>query len=885
MFFSAKIFLAICVLAGTVLHSKNAEWWSRKPLLQPKVPKAEKGGRNSVDRFILQKLRAHDLSPGSVASPSVLIRRLTYDLTGLPPSPEEIEGFEKDYSSDPGHAYEELVDRLLSSPRYGERFARHWLDVAKYADTCGYDKDKLRPNAWPYRDYVIRSFNQDKPYAQFVKEQIAGDFIYPDTEDGILGLGFLAAGPWDFIGHVEVPESKTDGKVARNLDRDDMVSNVFNSFCATTIQCARCHEHKGDPIGQDHYYSLQSVFAAVDKADRIYGLDPKVARKKEQLSIRQGTLAREVALAEKELKKKGAGELKKLDDRLSKLQKSNGVTTRVPEHGYHSQIAQRPDSAKWVQVDLGKRQKIKSVSLHGCYDDFAGIGAGFGFPKRFKIIASNQEDFSKNQILVDQSKEDFANPYLEPVSFKVNSHARYLRLEANKLAERKNDYILALAELRVLDANLKNLARGKEVAAMDSIEAPIRWRKSNLTDGKWSNSKNSEKSKQLLTLQNEREAFLFSLQTDGEKKELAAKKKERKEVEKSLKALPEGKLVYAASTHFKPRSNFKPTEGKPRMIHVLHRGEVNQPRDSVRPGTIPLLDNEQWEFDLPEQHDEAERRAVLAEWIVREDHPLTWRAITNRVWQWHFGQPIVGTPNDFGPLGQLPTHPELLDWLAVYFRDSGGSFKKLHKLLVMSETYRQSSAEEEEKAKIDSSNQWLWRMNRRKLSAEEMRDSVLSVSGKLNLEMGGPGFYLFNLEQTAHSPHYYYHKFDPEDQKSHRRSIYRFVVRSQPNPFMTTLDCADSSQSTPKRNETLTALQALSLLNNKFTLVMSQHFADRLAQEGKGIGYQIKAGFELVAGRPPNTEEYKLLVQYGEKHGMANLCRSLFSLSEFSFID
>lgn len=796
MFFGAKLFLFVCVLAGSVLHSKNREWWSRTPLLQPKVPKTEKWGRNPVDRFILQKLRAHDLSPGSVASPSVLIRRLTYDLTGLPPSPQEIQGFEKEYASDPDHAYEELVDCLLSSPRYGERFARHWLDVAKYADTCGYDKDKLRPHAWPYRDYVIRSFNQDKPYAQFVKEQIAGDFIYPDTEDGILGLGFLAAGPWDFIGHVEVPESKTDGKVARNLDRDDMVSNVFNSFCATTIQCARCHEHKGDPIGQDHYYSLQSVFAAVDKADRIYGLDPKVARKKEQLSIRQGTLAREVALAEKELKKKGAGELKKLDDRLSKLQKSNGFVTRVPEHGYHSQIVQRPDSVKWVQVDLGKRQKIKSVLLHACYDDFAGIGAGFGFPKRFKIIASNKEDFSRNQILVDRTKKDFANPRLEPVSFNINSHARYLRIEATKLAERKNDYILALAELRILDENLENLAMGRKVTAQDSIEAPIRWRKSNLTDGKWSKSKNPEKPKQLLALQKEREIFLSSLQTDKERKALAAKKKERNEVEKSLKALPEGKMVYAATTHFKPRGQFKPTEGKSRMIHVLHRGEVNQPRDPVRPGTIPLLANEKWEFDLPEVHDEAERRAALAEWIVREDHPLTWRAIVNRVWQWHFGQPIVGTPNDFGPLGQSPTHPELLDWLAVYFRDSGGSFKKLHKLLVMSETYRQSSLEDGDKSKIDSSNQWLWRMNRRKLSAEEMRDAVLLVSGKLNLEMGGPGFYLFNLEQTAHSPHYYYHKFDPEDQKSHRRSIYRFVVRSQPNPFMTTLDCADSSQST-----------------------------------------------------------------------------------------
>jgi len=852
------------------------------PLLQPKVPKAEKWGRNQVDRFILKKLRAHDLSPGSVASPSVLIRRLTYDLTGLPPSPEEIQGFEKDYSYDPGHAYEELVDRLLSSPRYGERFARHWLDVAKYADTCGYDKDKLRPNAWPYRDYVIRSFNSDKPYNQFIKEQIAGDILYPDTEDGILALGFLAAGPWDFIGHVEVSESKTDGKVARNLDRDDMVSNVFNSFCATTIQCARCHEHKGDPIGQDHYYSLQSVFAAVDKADRVYGLDPKVARKKEELLIRQSVLSREIALADREIKKKGGQKLKQLDEQISKLEKIGGKAERAPEHGYHSQVAKSADSKKWLQVDLGKREKITSITMHACYDDFAGIGAGFGFPKRFKIIASNKEDFSKNQILVDWSKKDFANPYLEPVSFKVNSHARYLRLEANKLAERKNDYMLALAELRVLDANLKNLARGKEVAAMDSIEAPIRWRKSNLTDGKWPRSKNSV---QLLALKEERETFLSLLQTDDDKKELADKKKELKEVQKNLKTLPKGKMVYAATTYFKPRSNFKPTEGKPRMIHVLHRGEVNQPREPVRPGTIPLLSKEKWEFELAEVHDEAERRAALAEWIVRRDHSLTWRTIVNRSWQWHFGKPLVGTPNDFGPLGQLPTHPELLDWLAVYFRDSGGSFKKLHKLLVMSETYRQSSVEDEANEKVDSSNQLLWRMNRRKLSAEEMRDSVLFVSGKLNLEMGGPGFYLFNLEQTAHSPHYYYHKFDPEDEKSHRRSIYRFVVRSQPNPFMTTLDCADSSQSTPKRNETLTALQALSLLNNKFTLVMAKHFADRLSGEEEKITRQIQLGFELVAGRPPSAEEQNLLAEYASEHGMANLCRSLFSLSEFAFID
>jgi hypothetical protein len=321
------------------------------------------------------------------------------------------------------------------------------------------------------------------------------------------------------------------------------------------------------------------------------------------------------------------------------------------------------------------------------------------------------------------------------------------------------------------------------------------------------------------------------------------------------------------------------------MIRVLHRGEVTQPKEPVRPGVFPLFGDEPWQFDLPEVHDESSRRAALAEWLVRKDHPLTWRTIANRIWQWHFGEPIVGSPNDFGPLGREPTHPELLDWLALSFRDSGGSFKKLHKLIVMSATYRQSSLGNEAKAKVDSSNQFLWRMNRRKLSAEEIRDSVLAVSGKLNLEMGGPGYYLFALEKTAHSPHYEYHKFNPEDANSHRRSVYRFIVRSQPNPFMTTLDCADSSQSTPKRNETLTALQALSLLNNKFSLAMASHFASRLENEAEDLPSQVSLGHKLVTGRYPNAGEQELLVAYGDKHGLQNLCRAFYNLSEFSYVD
>jgi hypothetical protein len=851
----------------------------------PSVPPKDLWTRNGIDRFVLKELAQRKLEPSEPASPLALVRRLTYDLTGLPPTPDEISDFETAYAKNADQAYEQLVDRLLASPRYGERFARHWLDVAKYADTCGYDKDKLRPNAWPYRDYVIRSFNEDKPYGQFVKEQVAGDALFPDQPDGILGLGFLAAGPWDFIGHSEVPESKIDGKVARNLDRDDMISNVFNTFCAVTIQCARCHEHKGDPIGQEHYYSLQSIFAAVDKADREFGVSPEKERQKAALQARIKTLGEKISKAEASLKGKGGDRLSKLDKEISKLQKGGGQVIKGPEHGYHSAIVKTPEVSKWVQVDLGDKLELRKVVLHASHDNHNGIGAGFGFPVRFKVIASNREDFSRSQVLIDRSKKDFANPGLLPVELAVRSSARFIRIEATRLAKRSNDYIFALDELRVLDEVGLNLAERKKVSALDSIEAPNRWTKANLTDGKWAKSKSPANESKLAGLRAERKDFLISLGSPEERGALERTKKELNQARKKLAGFPKGNMVYAAATHFKPRGNFKPTNGKPRMIRVLHRGEVTQLGDEVKPGTFPLFGDDPWEFDLPEVHDESARRAALAEWITRKDHPLTWRTIANRVWQWHFGEPIVGSPNDFGPLGQEPTHPELLDWLALSFRDSGGSFKKLHKLIVMSATYRQSSLGNSAKAKVDSSNQFLWRMNRRKLSAEEVRDSVLAVSGKLNLEMGGPGYYLFALEKTAHSPHYEYHKFNPEDAKSHRRSVYRFIVRSQPNPFMTTLDCADSSQSTPKRNETLTALQALSLLNNKFSLAMARHFASRLEKEAEDLPSQVRLGHKLVTGRYPKAGEQKLLVSYGGKHGLQNLCRALYNLSEFSYVD
>jgi len=872
--------------------AQGAKWethWSLKPLRRPPLPKliaAEKNwARNPIDQFIRAKHAEIGVAPSAEADNRTLIRRMTFDLTGLPPTPAEIAAFEKTATVNRDQAIAALADQLLASPRYGERWGRHWLDVVKYADTCGYDKDKLRPNAWPYRDYVIRSFNENKPYARFVQEQIAGDTLFPGTADGILGLGFIAAGPWDFIGHVEVPESKIDGRVARHIDRDEMVSNTLNTFTSATIQCARCHDHKFDPYTQQHYYSLQSVFAAVDRANRPYTATPELAKRKAALTARVADYKKQLATLDAEMKKEGGAAMAALDKKIAALRPKAKLKSKRPEFGYHSLIVNNPRTTKWVQVDLGAAREVKQVVLRACHDEYAGIGGGFGFPVRFKVEGAATADFKSPVMLVDQTGADFPNPNIAPVAFAVNAKVRFLRVTAAVLAERKNDYMLALAELEARSAAGQNLAAKAEVTSPDSIQAPPRWRRTNLTDGHFPIAVDASAIAALQAAQRERAALLAKLQTPERKAKRQKLQTDLANAEAELKKIPAGQMVYAAATQFKPQGNFKPTDGKPREIKVLHRGNILQPREAVRPGTLPIFAQENFEFNLPTNHPEAARRAALAKWITRADNPLTWRSIVNRIWLWHFGQGIVETPNDFGRMGLPPSHPELLDWLAVEFRDSGGRFKHLHKLIVTSSTYRQASLSDADFEKIDSNNRTLWRMNRRRLEAEELRDAILANSGALNETPGGPGYYLFVLEKTAHSPHYEYYKFNPADPKSHRRSVYRFIVRSQPDPFMTTLDCADSSQSTPKRDETLTALQALSLLNNKFTLHMAVQFAERIKKESKTLRGQIHRAHQLTTGRPPTTKEMTVLHAYAQTHGLSNLCRVLFNLSEFTYVD
>jgi mono/diheme cytochrome c family protein len=915
--------------AATATPADKSDWWSFKPASRPALPKVKnnKWARNPVDLFVLAKLEAGKMSPSPEADRRTLIRRLSFDLTGLPPTPEEVEKFLRDKSK---RAYENLVDRLLASPRYGECWARHWLDTIHYGETHGYDKDKPRPNAWPYRDYVIRALNEDKPYSRFVEEQLAGDVLFPNEPDGVVALGFIAAGPWDFVGHVELPIQKTDGLIARYNDRDDMVMTTISTFQSLTVHCARCHDHKFDPITQKDYYSLQAVFSGVDRAERNFDSDKSVAiqrhallQKKQPLDERHTALTNHIAQI-------SSPEVEKLDARLGKLKAQLAAMARPadgaksPGNGYHSAIEPKPDAVKWVQVDLGQLLPVEEVRLIPARPvDFPDT-PGFGFPARFRVEISDSAEFVSATTIADHTAADFKGPGDNPVLFSANKKpARFVRVTATRLWERTSDYVFALAEMQVL-ANGTNAALGATVSALDSIEAGS-WSKKFLVDGFDSRRKlartlsagNSlEKDKlesEVKSLAERRRQLVESLTDEATRTKLARVTSQLKAVNREVAALPPPKKVYAAASEFKAEGSFVSAK-TPRPVHLLARGDVKRPGDLMSAAGIACVPGPNPQFDLSDTSGEAARRVALARWLTDAKNLLTRRSIVNRVWHYHFGRGLVETPNDFGHMGALPSHPELLDWLAFWFLDNGGSLKQLHRLLVTSAAYRQSSANNAEFSRLDSDNRYLWRMNRARLDAETVHDTMLLISGKLDPTMGGPAVQQFYFKDD-HSPVYDYTQFDVDSQAGRRRSIYRFIVRSVPDPLMDSLDCPDASILTPKRNVTVTALQALAVLNNPFVLKQCEHLAQRVANECAGrpsdrraaaieraaagdgrapdahvakagtLEKQIEQVYRLALNRRPTPAETRQLVPFAERNGMASVCRVIFNTSEFMFAD
>ncbi len=811
-----------------------------------------------------------------------MLRRLSVDLRGLLPTPGEMTVFLADRRPD---AWERQVDRFLASPRYGEAWARHWLDVVHFAETHGNDQDRPRENAWPYRDYVIQSFNSDKPYARFVDEQVAADGLFPDQPELIPALGFLAAGPWDESTLRDIREDTLDREIGRYLDRDDIVANVMSTFASVTVHCARCHDHKFDPIPQSDYYALQAVFAQTEKAERLYDLDPRVN------AARSRWMRLQVALDRKDQEAIAQELTPDLQADVDQWEKS-AVADQAQWHALEvDAIAAGPQGFK-IQSD-GSWLATGPAPEKTAYDVVARLPASSGRitalrlelltdaslpaqgPGRadngnlhltgLEVFASPGSGGTETSVSISGATADFNQEGWE-ISRAIDKdpstgwgiHPQEGRPHAAVFEFARETPILPGARLRIVlhQDHGEHHTIGRFRLSWSSQPPPF--------------DTGIVPPEVARILSRPRETRAAAEEFVVTTHYLAHR------VERELAQLPEPKRVYAGASLFPPNGNQKPV-CRPRDVKVLRRGDILKPIDDAAPGALSCISGLPARFEKFE--DEAQRRVALARWLVNRDNPLVWRSIVNRVWHYHFGRGIVDTPNDFGRMGGAPSSPELLDWLAVTFRDDlGGSLKKLHALILTSSTWKQQSADPQAAGPLQPL--------RRRLDAETFRDSLLQMTGRLDLTMGGPSVKQFVMSEGIHvTPRVDYAAFNVDSPAGERRSIYRFLFRTLPDPLMDTLDCPAGDQSTPVRSESFTALQAFALLNHPFVVRQCEHVAERLEARTGVVPQQVCLAVNWVYQRQPTAEELTEFVPYVERRGLANLCRLLLNSNELHFVE
>jgi len=678
--------------ADTAFTPAQQGFWSLQPVHKSAVPavKNQAWVKTPVDAFVLSKLEAENLQPNGKADKLTLLRRATLDITGLPPTQEEIQQFLADNSAG---AWEKVVERLLASPAYGERWARHWLDVVRYADSNGFKADETRPNIWRYRDYVIDSFNTDKPYDRFLKEQIAGDELYPGDPDALVAMGFNRH--W-------IDETNAAGLFTRRQETlDDMTSITGQAVMGLTFGCARCHDHKYDPILQKDYYRLQSFFANTSFGDGPLPLKDPAQRQKYD--------AQKAIYDEKT--KDIRAEMAKILEPLRASKAISGANTFEPE------VKQA------IFMDPAKRDPLQAMMAHTA----------------------------------------------EPrVSFDEEPDARTLR-------GLKGDSGKRYAELK------------KQLAEFDSLKpAPL------------------------------------------------------------------------------PQGQFMIDIGKEAPhTYILKGGNFENKGDEVQPGFLSILDPSDAKITVPANVNSTGRRSALAGWLTDPKNPLVARVYVNRMWHYHFGRGIVATPGDFGRMGARPTHPELLDYLTASFIEGGWSTKKLHRMILLSNTYQQSADANVKNAEADPDNKLMWRWGRRRMEAEAIRDSMLMTSGLLNPAMGGPGVFppvpkgaTTELSSTAAAGGW---RTEKDIAQTNRRSVYIFVRRNLRYPMLQEFDSANTFESCDLRKPTVTPSQSLDLLNNDLVVEWAQSFAGRILNDsGLTPSAQVDRAFKLAYGRSATAEEQKL---------------------------
>ncbi|MBK9166161.1 MAG: DUF1553 domain-containing protein [Bryobacterales bacterium] len=657
-------------------------WWAIQPVAQPDVPKI---AGNPIDALILAKLQEKGLRPSPPADRITWLRRVTLDVTGLMPTPDEVQAFLAD---DSPAAHERVVDRLLASPRYGERWARHWLDLARYADSEGFKADETRPNVWRYRDYVIDSFNQDNPYDRFVQEQIAGDELFPGDPQALIATGFSRHFP---------DESNARNIMQRRQELlDDVTDTVGSAFLGLTVGCARCHDHKFDPILHRDYYRLQAFFA----------------------------------------------------------------NTRIEDEADLTAAGDR--------ADYERQHKVWDEKTRGIREEMAVLAR----PMQAKLFQDGMEKFP------EAIQDAILTPAAQRTPFQWQMYYK---------------------------------ARPQVEHSVESAGAKLRGE-----DGKrWT--------------------------------QLQAKLAEFDSIKPEPPAVAQAMIdngVQAPKTH------------------VLNGGAWDAPLYEVQPGFLTILDPS--DALVAPQGNSSGRRAALARWLTDPANPLTARVIVNRVWHYHFGQGIVATPSDFGRMGERPSNPELLDYLARVFVADGWSLKKLHRRILLSTTYRQSSRYEEAAARVDPRNTLLWRFSPRRLEGEAIRDSMLQVAGRLNTKMHGPGVFP-PLPVGVMTRGGWSRELDASE--AERRSIYIFVRRNTRYPMLEAFDMPDTHESCARRNTTLTAPQALELMNNHLVLDWARSFAGRILNDGGvGVEAQIDRAWKLAFSRTPSEAERAGAIRFLERH-------------------
>ncbi len=821
-------------------------FWAFQPILNaepPSVSDAPAEWRaNPIDRFIFAQLAKKNLKPNAPAEPRAFIRRATFDLTGLPPTPEEVEAFCQSVIRDPQSAIESLIDHLLASPRYGEHWGRHWLDVVRFGESRGFERNQIIENLWPFRDYVIRAFNDDKPFDQFISEHLAGDVIGKNQPDVEIGSAFLVAGPYDDVGNQDAAAAAQ----IRADTLDEMIRTTSEAFLGVTLGCARCHDHKFDPLATKDYYAMYATFAGTVHGERNVATLAAMRAREEKvkpLEIEKARLTGEHDALQKALDARA----KAAEPELAKK------WTRPKSSGYGTEEKFASVEARHVRLIVeGSNSISEKRGKHFTLDEFEVWTAGDA-PRNVALDVNGGQARGEAREI-----KDFAGAYSAALTIDGKFGERWQAAGSQLIVSLAKPE--RIARIFFSSDRTHQLEEGHFITAFVGdyrIEVSL--------DGKqWREVVNSA-DRAPATPARKQARLLAHVTTKDESARLAELNREIARVDGELAKIP-ALPTWWVGTH----------RDAPGPFNVFLGGSPQRLGDAVQAASLSVFDGAKSSYRL-DAAPESERRVALAKWITAPENPLPSRVLANRLWHYHFGTGIVDTPSDFGFMGGRPTHPELLDWLACQLVSGGWKLKPLHRLIMTSQAYRQSAAWNETAAHADSDSRLLWRFPPRRLSAEEVRDTVLSVVGKLDTRMGGPGFRLYEYQQDNVAT---YVPLDAHGPETYRRAVYHHNARAARVDVMTDFDCPDPSFSEPRRASTTTPLQALTLMNHRFALDMAAALAARLEKDAGDSAARVRCAFALCYARDAAADEIASGVKLIEGHSLRAFCRAMLNTSE-----